>query len=75
MATIKDLAVSISEMSSDEAFKLIEKIQNSRLLLKITKFDKKTAKTRTKTKKEKVNPLENIDKMELLKLLKESLNG
>jgi hypothetical protein len=74
MATINDLATSISEMLPHEALSLIERIQKSRLLLKINKFNKKTKRVPTeKKKKSKSDILKSIDKQELLRLLKESM--
>jgi len=74
MATINNLSTSISEMLPHEALSLIERIQKSRLLLKINKFNKKTKRVPTeKKKKSKSDILKSIDKQELLRLLKESM--
>lgn len=76
MATINNLNVSILNMPLKEAFQIILNIRKNRLIRKMNKFNIRAdkAKTKTKDKKKKINPLDNVSKQELLVLLKESLN-
>ena len=71
MATINDLHQSISDMTNEQAMALIRRIRQSRITMKVTKFTARAAKSAPK--KMKKDPLAGIDKLELIKLLKESL--
>ena len=69
MATLRDLHQSITTMTKQNALALIMKLRASRL---VQKKNQKFVKRVKKPKKSK-DPLKNIDKTELLRLLKESL--
>ena len=72
MATIRDLGVSISQLSAEKSLAMIRLIRQSRLTMKINKFTIRAKKAAPKKKKD---PFAGIDKAELIKLLKESLDN
>ena len=74
MATINDLGTSMTQLPPAEAFELIRRIRNSRLVKKVTKFTIRMDKARNK-RKPKADPLKAVEKETLLKLLMESLEN
>jgi len=72
VATINDLNISITKLSHLEAFDVIRRIRQSRLVKKITKFTLRMDRANKKPKA-KTNPLDVVSKEMLLKLLRESL--
>lgn len=72
MATINDLRVSITGMARENALAIIMGIRKNRMAppKKTTRI---TARTKTASSGKSKNPLKNISKEQLLKLLKESM--